>query len=75
MQALGRRFPTKLPAPGRAGRFEFEYVRHGAWALLAAFDGRTGQVLGEGKPQRRAEDLVAFTEDLALASLGHAAEG
>jgi transposase len=67
MQALGRRFPTKLPAPGRAGRFEFEYVRHGTWALLAAFDVRTGEVVGECKPQRRAEDLVAFMEDLAQA--------
>jgi len=67
MQALGRRFPTKLPAPDRAGRFEFEYVRHGTWALLAAFDVRTGQVLGECKSQRRAEDLVAFMENLALA--------
>lgn len=67
MQALARRFPTKLPAQGRAGRFEFEYVRHGTWALLAAFDVRTGTVLGECKPQRRAEDLVAFTEHLARA--------
>src|SRR5688572_20754066 len=54
MQALGRRFPTKLPTPGRAGRFEFEYVRHGTWALLAAFDIRNGKVLGECKSQRRA---------------------
>lgn len=67
MQALERRFPTKLPAPGRAGRYEFEYVRHGTWALLAAFDVRTGKVLGEVKPQRRAEDLVAFMENLARA--------
>jgi transposase len=67
MQALERRFPTKLPAPGRNGRYEFEYVRHGTWALLAAFDVRTGKVLGEVKPQRRAEDLVAFMENLARA--------
>jgi hypothetical protein len=65
MQALGRRFPSKLPAPGRAGRFEFEYVRRGTWSLLAAFDVRTGKVLGECKPQRRAEDLVDFMEGLA----------
>lgn len=67
MQALGRRFPTKLPAPGRAGRFEFEYLRHGTWALLAAFDVHTGKVLGECKLQRRAEDLVAFMDNLARA--------
>jgi transposase len=65
MQALGRRFPSKLPAPGRAGRFEFEYVRRGTSSLIAAFDVRTGQVLGECKPQRRAEDLVGFMEALA----------
>lgn len=51
----------------RAGRFEFEYVRHGTWALLAAFDVRNGKVVGECKPQRRAEDLVAFMENLARA--------
>jgi hypothetical protein len=65
MQALGRRFPSKLPAPGRAGRFEFEYIRRGTWSLFAAFDVRTGEVLGECKLQRRAEDLVDFMEDLA----------
>jgi hypothetical protein len=65
MLALGRRFLTKLPAPGRAGRFELEYARHGTWALLAASNVRTGKVLGECKPQRRAVDLVAFMENLA----------
>ncbi len=37
-----------------------------ARGLLAAFDVRTGHVLGECKPQRRAENLVAFMENLAL---------
>nr|WP_276603331.1 IS630 family transposase [Nannocystis pusilla] len=65
MQALGRRFPTKLPAPGRAGRFEFEYIRRGTWCLFGAFDVRTGELFGECKAGREAKDLVAFMEGLA----------
>ena len=65
MQALGRRFPTKLPAPGRAGRFEFEYIRRGTWCLFGAFDIRTGELFGECKPGRTADELVDFMEGLA----------
>lgn len=65
MQALGRRFPSKLPAPGRAGRFEFEYVRHGTWCLFGGFDIRTGELFGQCKARREANDLVDFMEALA----------
>src|SRR6266851_1084141 len=47
IQALARRHPTVYPAPGRLGRFEFEYKRHGTLVLLAAFDIRTGQLFNE----------------------------
>lgn len=65
IQALARRYPGRPAAPGRAGRREFEYVRHGTCALLAAFDVRTGQVYGECRDQRRAVDLLEFMDNLA----------
>jgi transposase len=44
IQARGRIHATLPAAPGRAVRVEHEYVRHGALALLAGLDVRTGQV-------------------------------
>ena len=65
MQALGRRYPTVQPAPGLAGRQEFEYVRHGTRSLLATFNPHTGDVFAQVRPTRTAEDLVDFMEALA----------
>lgn len=44
IQARGRCRPTAPAGPGKAMRVEHEYVRHGALALLAALDVRTGTV-------------------------------
>ncbi len=44
IQARGRIHATLPAAPGRPARVEHEYVRHGALALLAALDVRTGKV-------------------------------
>src|SRR5579864_1847766 len=44
IQARGRCRPTVPAGPGRPVRVEHEYVRHGALALLAALDVRTGTV-------------------------------
>jgi hypothetical protein len=38
LQALGRRHATLPLAPGRTGRFEFDYRRHGTFAYLAGWD-------------------------------------
>jgi hypothetical protein len=38
LQALGRERPTVAPGPGRPGLLEFEYVRAGTIAYLAAWD-------------------------------------
>lgn len=65
IQALARRHPTVYPAPGRFGRFEFEYKRHGTLVLLAALDIRTGQLFGQCRPRRTAEDLLQFIEAVA----------
>lgn len=69
IQALARRYPTVYPAPGRLGRFEFEYKRHGTLVLLAAFDIRTGQLFGQCRPRRTAEDLLHFMEAVATPSI------
>ena len=44
IQARGRCRPTIAAARGKPVRVEHEYVRHGALALLAALDVRTGKV-------------------------------
>src|SRR5580698_10298969 len=44
IQARGRCCPTVPAGRGRPMRVEHEYVRHGALALLAALDVRTGKV-------------------------------
>jgi hypothetical protein len=38
LQALGRRHASLPPAPGRAGRYEFDYRRNGTLAYLAGWD-------------------------------------
>jgi transposase len=65
MQALGRKHPSRPPEPGRDGRFEYEYVRNGTRALLAAFAPHTGHVIGQVCERRGAADLVAFMEKIA----------
>jgi transposase len=46
LQVLARRHPTYAPAAGQPGRYEFEYVRNGTLAYLAALDVGSGQVFG-----------------------------
>jgi transposase len=65
MQAIERRFPDRLPAPGRIRRREFEYKRHGTQSLFACFDVHTGKVVADCRDNRKADDLVAFMEQVA----------
>ena len=53
--------------PGRARRREFEYIRHGTQALIAAMDVHSGRILGSCTDRRTQVDLVAFMERLARA--------
>jgi transposase len=46
LQILTRRHPTRPPGPAHAGRYEFEYVRHGTLAYLAALDVFSGHIFG-----------------------------
>jgi transposase len=59
IQARGRCRPTVPAARGRPARVEHEYVRHGALALLAALDIRTGKVFA-ATPQ--ATGIVPFMD-------------
>lgn len=64
IQALERAAPTLPMKPGHVERREFEYVRHGTQALIAAFDVATGKVLGSVGDSRTEADFVAFLEGL-----------
>jgi transposase len=59
IQARGRIHATMPAAPGRPARVEHEYVRHGALALLAGLDVRTGKVFAS-TPQ--ATGIIPFMD-------------
>jgi transposase len=65
MQVLERRHRTRSDRRDASVRYEYEYKRHGTQALLAAFDVKTGQVLGRVVPHRDAAALVSFMNELA----------
>jgi transposase len=64
IQALERAAPALPMKPGHVERREFEYVRHGTQALIAAFDVATGTVCGTVGDSRTEADFVAFLEGL-----------
>lgn len=65
MQALSRGRNLQLAAPGRAGRFEFEYKRNGTRCLFACFNIATGKVLGRCTTSRKRPDFFAFMDAVA----------
>jgi transposase len=65
LQVLERKHATRVDPRDASVRFEYEYIRHGTQALLAAFDVRTGRVLGRVVPHRSADALVRFMDELA----------
>ena len=68
IQPRGRTSPT-LPARAKEPvRVEHEYIRSGALQLFAAFNTRTGQVIGWNASRKRATEFIAFL-DLLDASL------
>jgi transposase len=66
MQATERKHETQRPLPGRPGRYECEYIRHGTQSLLASFDINTGRVVASCGSTRTAEDLLTFMEQVAV---------
>jgi transposase len=64
IQALDRLDPVLPLSPGRAERHGFEYYRHGTLSLYAAFNTKTGQVMGKTAPRHTSAEFVAFLTDI-----------
>ena len=60
IQALDRKDLVLPLSPGRAERHGFEYYRHGTLSLFAAFNTRTGDVLGKTAQRHTSAEFVAF---------------
>src|SRR3989454_8589124 len=66
IQALDRKDPVLPLSPGRAERHGFEYYRHGTLSLYAAFNTRTGNVLGKTAARHTSAEFVAFLTDIVI---------
>ena len=64
IQALNRKDPVLPLSPGRAERHGFEYFRHGTLSLYAAFNTKTGEVLGKTAARHTSAEFVAFLGDI-----------
>src|SRR5271167_1126841 len=64
IQALDRLDPVLPLSPGRAERHGFEYYRHGTLSLYAAFNTKSGKVLGKAVSRHTSAEFVAFLTDL-----------
>jgi transposase len=64
IQALDRTVPVLPLSPGRAERHGFEYFRHGTLSLYAAFNTKTGEVLGKTAARHTSAEFTAFLADL-----------
>src|SRR5215831_6035645 len=60
IQALDRLDPVLPLSPGRLERHGFEYYRHGTLSLYAAFNTRSGAVLGKTVTRHTSQEFVAF---------------
>ena len=56
--------PVLPLSPGRAERHGFEYYRHGTLSLYAAFNTKTGEVLGKTASSHTSAEFVAFLADI-----------
>src|SRR5436305_11881167 len=66
IQALDRLDPVLPMSPGRAERHGFEYYRHGTLSLYAAFNTKTGEVLGKTAARHTSAEFVAFLTDIVV---------
>lgn len=64
IQALDRKAPVLPQSPGSAERHGFEYFRHGTLSLHAAFNTKTGEVLGKTAARHTSSEYVAFLKDI-----------
>src|SRR5216683_4273255 len=66
IQALDRKDPVLPLSPGRAERHGFEYFRHGTLSLYAAFNTKTGKVLGKTAARHTSAEFAAFLTDIVI---------
>src|SRR6202171_1553366 len=66
IQALDRKDPVLPLSPGRAERHGYEYYRHGTLSLYAAFNTKTGEVLGKTAARHTSAEFVAFLADIVV---------
>jgi len=66
IQALDRKDRVLPLSPGRAERHGFEYYRHGTLSLYAAFNTKTGEVLGKTAARHTSAEFVAFLADIVV---------
>jgi transposase len=66
IQALDRKDRVLPLSPGRAERHGFEYYRHGTLSLYAAFNTKTGEVLGKTASRHTSAEFVAFLTDIVV---------
>jgi transposase len=66
IQALDRLDPVLPLSPGRLERHGFEYYRHGTLSLYAAFNTKTGEVLGKTALRHTSAEFVAFLTDICV---------
>jgi transposase len=66
IQALDRKDPVLPLSPGRLERHGFEYYRHGTLSLYAAFNTKTGEVLGRTAARHTSAEFVAFLTEIVL---------
>jgi len=64
IQALDRLDPVLPLSPGRLERHGFEYYRHGTLSLYAAFNTKTGEILGKTASRHTSAEFVAFLTDI-----------
>jgi transposase len=64
IQALDRLDAVLPLSPGRVERHGFEYARHGTLSLYAAFNTRTGEVVGRTAERHTSAEFVAFLTEI-----------
>jgi hypothetical protein len=64
LQILSRCHPGLPPAPGRAGRVEFEYERQGTVAYMAAYDVHQAHLTGRVEPTTGVAPFAALVNQV-----------
>jgi transposase len=64
IQPRPRTAPTKAPRPKKPAKVEHEYKRCGATNLIAAFDTRTGEVIGICRRRKRQAEFIELLEEI-----------